>query len=105
MPLAADTAGRLRETFRLLRGTWISPLVVGKGGGGWIRTNVNRVKAGYLRPLDYTAIDWTRGPDSNRRGSVLQADASPLCHRANDVVPMVQNRTDDPRLTRTVLYH
>lgn len=26
------------------------------GGGGWIRTNVNRVKAGYLRPLDYTAV-------------------------------------------------
>ena len=74
-------------------------------GGGWIRTNVNRVKAGYLRPLDYTAIDWTRGPDSNRRGSVLQADASPLCHRANEFGALYPGRTDDMLFTKELLCH
>ena len=80
----------------------ISP--VENGGGGWIRTTVNRVKAGYLRPLDYT-------PNEIGRAGRILTGVLRFCRPTHEcsatarmkLEPKDWNRTVDILFTRQAL--
>lgn len=86
-----------------------STITVGMGRRGRIRTAVNRVKAGYLRPLDYSPI----GVDVQNGFEPLRAYCHGFCRPAPSTTRPLHDglngppgpvRTANPRLRRPVLY-